>query len=272
MTPKSILGNAICLSLSLFAIGCSEDDTNKKEVITTDCVLTTVHRDSKTPNVITTLTLRDANGADKLRYLEKGTDAVIQEIKFKYNSAGQPIERKTFGPDQKLLSTTTITYWENGKIKQETTQQHVDDLHNNTNNKQISSFDDKGNITEYKNLNANDEIMNHLIYTNTYEGNLLTKSVRDDQKFTFDGYSVYTYDNGLNTTIVQRNTKDELTNKIVKEYDASSYLISLKNYSDGVTLGASEIYVRNENGVLLETQMFTASTLEVVHTYGYSCE
>ncbi len=257
-------------------VGCTDkDDPAKTATKDPDatCGLVKVYRDNKNKNVVSTLLHKDGYGSDTVYYYNKADTSLINYTTYLYNQDRKVIERKIFGPKNVLETVTTLEYWPNGQPKfQRVERKLLATLFDQANARQESKFDEKGNITEYKNFSTANSLMNHLTYVNTYNNERLQKSVRQDHLYTFSGTSEYTYNaKGLKSVVTNKNLNGEITGKTEFLYNDKDQLVELKNYS-GTTLTVSEAYVLNGNGVLLQSQQkLSDGAIQAEHHYQYDC-
>ncbi|MBL3658427.1 hypothetical protein [Fulvivirga sediminis] len=243
------------------------------ESIDSSCDLKVVYRDSKNSNRISTSYVNDGYGSDTVEYREYADSSLVYYMTFEYNSQTQVTLAKRFDMNGVLGSEQSTEYWPTGKKKMtKVVRKKLETLYDKTNTTQESYFDENGKIIEYKNLNNSGSLMNHVVYTNTYDEGKLVKAIRDDLFYNYDAIVEYSYNSdGLIDEMVTKNMSEEVTARTKYEYGEG--INEVKRYSsDGTVLIGSEKFFRDENDKILKTQSLEADgSIRNEHHYSYKC-
>ncbi len=257
--------------ISLVLMTC--DSTDPEPVVDGSCTLKKVNRQS-TRTSSPTMFHVTGFGSDTVFYYDQPGDALINYTTYLYDDRGNVTRRRVFDANKVLETEVTIGYWAGGKLKfQKVERKKLETLYDQTNTRQESSFDDQGNIIEYKNFSESNELMNYLTYSNEYENGLLVKATRDDKLYSFDATSEYTYNaNGLKIFDLRKDASGKVTGRGEFTYNSNNQLIKIANYGENALINA-ERYTLNENGVTLKTEMSGSDDkVHTTHTFEYDCQ
>lgn len=257
--------------ISLVLIRCSSSDP--EPVIDGSCSINKVIRESTRKNPVT-MFHPTGLGADTVFYYSQPGEALINYTTYLYNDRGNVTQRQIFDVNNVLENQVTINYWSGGRVKfQKVERKKLETLYDQTNTRQESSFDEHGNIVLYKNFSNNNDLMNHLTYTNQYEDGLLIKAIRDDKLYSFGGTTEYTYNaSGLKILELRKDASGGITGKREFTYNSNNHLIKIANYVEDV-LANTERYILNNEGVTLKLEMLASDDkVHTTHTFQYDCK
>lgn len=267
----------ILLLVVVLAISCKSDEVNPEnnqvdpDNFTAACGLATVYRNSQGKSS-TTIYIKTGYGSDKVEYRELSDSSLVYYTTFVYNDQDQVTLSRRFDVDDVLESEETIEYWPNGKRKKvKTERKKLETLSDKTNTTQESIFDENGNIKEYRNMTNSGTLVNHHLYTNTYDGDLLVKVFRDDQMYSYDAISEYSYNaDGTLNEFISKDIDGNITGRT--EYKYSDEVAEVLSYNSSGTLIRTEKTFRNKNKVILKTQSLQGNgNVDIEHFYSYNC-
>lgn len=263
-------GNTTFAEISFSVKNFSENDK-----VTSSCGLTKVYRNNVKSGSITTIYHETGFGADTLIYLNFQDSSLINYTTFSYDDNGNVIENKVLDKNKIPQTITTIEYWANGNQRFRRVERvTLETIFDHANALQESHFDEMGNIILFKNYSSSNSLSNFHLYTNTYNGELLTKSVRNDQIWSFDAITEYSYnENGKKLETIERDFNNNFKGRRVYFYDENNNLINIENYGATNVISNTQSFLVNTNGVVLKTiETGSDGKVSLEHYREYTCK